>query len=204
MDQSAWEVRRDIEQTRQDLDEDLDALGEKMSPRQAVRRRTDRMRGTLTSVRERVMGTAEDASSGIASGAGSVRDKAADVTSSVSDTAEHAADTIKTQAGGNPIAVGVVAFGFGALIGSMLPETKTERDAAPQLREHVVEPVKHTATDAARDVTKELKGKAEDAADRIKESAQQGAEHVRDDAGQRMDEMKGQLMERSQGTDAQG
>jgi Protein of unknown function (DUF3618) len=203
MDQSAWEVRRDIEQTRQDLDEDLDALGEKMSPRQAVRRRTDRMRGTLTSVRERVMGTAEDASSNLASGAGSVRDKAAGMASTVSETASGAADTIKSQADGNPIAVGVVAFGFGALIGSMLPETKTERDAAPQLREHLVEPIKHTATDAARDVTQELKGSAEDAADRIKESAQQGAEHVRDDAHHQIDEMKGQIEGKSRETDAQ-
>ena len=63
MGQSAQQVRADIERTREDLGQDLDAIGDKISPRQAVRRRTDRVRGTLTDMKERVMGSAESATS---------------------------------------------------------------------------------------------------------------------------------------------
>ena len=84
MGQSAQQVRADIERTREDLGQDLDAIGDKISPRQAVLRRTDRVRSKLTDMKERVMGSAESAPSSVSSGgssvAGSVRDTASDVT----------------------------------------------------------------------------------------------------------------------------
>jgi hypothetical protein len=206
MGQSAQQVRADIERTREDIGQDLDAIGDKISPRQAVRRRTDRVRSKLTVMRERVMGSAENARSTVSSEgssvAGSVRDAASDVASSVGDAASgaagavrHAPDVVKKQTEGNPMAVGLIAFGLGALAGTILPSTQTEKSMAPQMRERVVEPMKETASEAARDMGKDLRGSAEEAADRVKQTAQEGARRLTDGTRQRMQDVKSQAQE---------
>jgi gas vesicle protein len=206
MGQSAEQVRADIERTREDLGQDLDAIGDKISPRQAVRRRTDRVRGTLTDIKERVMGSAESATSFVSSEgssvAGSVRDAASDVASSVGDAASGAADTVrgapdvvKTQTEGNPVAVGLIAFGLGALAGTILPSTQTEKSMAPELRERVVEPVKETASEAVREMGQDLRGSAEEAAERVKQTAQEGAQRLTGDARHRMEDVKSEAQE---------
>ena len=201
MGQSAQQVRADIERTREDLGQDLDAIGDKISPRQAVRRRTDRVRGTLTDMKERIMGSAESATSSVSSGgssmAGSVRDTASDVTSAVGDAASGAVDAvrgapdvIKTKTEGNPMAVGLIAFGLGALAGTILPSTQTEKSIAPQLRERVVEPMKETASEAAREVGQDLRGSTEEAAERVKQTAQEGAQRLTEETRHRMEDVK--------------
>jgi hypothetical protein len=200
MGQSAQQVRADIERTREDLGQDLDAIGDKISPRQAVRRRTDRVQSKLTVMRERVMGSAESARSTVSSEGssvtGSVRDAASDVASSVGDAASgaadavrHAPDVVKKQTEGNPMAVGLIAFGLGALAGTILPSTQTEKSMAPQLRERVVEPMKESVSEAAREVGQDLRGSAEEAADRLKQSAQGGAQRLTDETRQRMEDV---------------
>jgi gas vesicle protein len=201
MGQSAQQVRADIERTRENLGQDLDAIGDKINPRQAVRRRTDRVRSTLMDVKERVMGSAESATSSVSSGgssmAGSVRDTASDVTSAVGDAASGAVDAvrgapdvIKTKTEGNPMAVGLIAFGLGALAGTILPSTQTEKSIAPQLRERVVEPMKETASEAAREVGQDLRGSTEEAAERVKQTAQEGAQRLTEETRHRMEDVK--------------
>jgi gas vesicle protein len=206
MGQSAQQVRADIERTREDLGQDLDAIGNKISPRQAVRRRTDRVRSKLTDMRERVMGSAESATSTVSSEgssvAGSVRDAASDVASSVADaasgaadTVRHAPDVVKRQTEGNPMAVGLIAFGLGALAGTILPSTQTEKSMAPQLRERVVEPVKETASQAAHEVGQELRGSTEEAAERVKQTAQQGAQRLSEETRHRVEDVKSEVQQ---------
>jgi gas vesicle protein len=206
MGQSAQQVRADIERTREELGQDLDAIGDKISPRQAVRRRTDRVRGTLTDMKERVMGSAEIVTSTVSSEgssvAGSVRDAASDVASSVADaasgaadTVRHAPDVVKEQTEGNPMAVGLIAFGLGALAGSILPSTQTEKSMAPQLRERVVEPIKETASEAAREVGQDLRGSAEEAAERVKQTAHEGAQRLTEETRHRVEDVKSEVQQ---------
>jgi hypothetical protein len=54
--QSPEELRREIEQTRAELSQDLDAIGDRVSPGRMVERRRNRMRNGVSSLRERVMG----------------------------------------------------------------------------------------------------------------------------------------------------
>jgi hypothetical protein len=206
MGQSAEQVRADIERTREDLGQDLDAIGNKISPRQAVRRRTDRVRNKLTIMRERVMGSAESATSVVSSEgssvAGSVRDAASDVASSVADAASGAADTVrhapdlvKRQTEGNPMAVGLIAFGLGALAGTILPSTQTEKSMAPQLRERVVEPMKETASQAAHEVGQDLRGSAGEAAERVKQTAQEGAQRLSEETRHGVEDVKSEVQQ---------
>ena len=61
MGQSTYELRRDIEQTRADLGETLDAIGDRVSPGRMIERRKNRMTSGIRSFKDRVMGTAEQA-----------------------------------------------------------------------------------------------------------------------------------------------
>jgi len=124
----------------------------------------------------------------VASAAGSVRGVASGATEAIRDTPE----TLRRQAQGNPVAVGVIAFGVGALVGSLLPKTKTEQSVAPVLQEKVVEPVKDVATEAAREVAPKLREGVQEAAREVKETAQEGAKQVTQGAHQGIDEVSSQ------------
>ncbi|TFI47950.1 DUF3618 domain-containing protein, partial [Micrococcus endophyticus] len=54
------EIRAEIERTRHQLGQDVDALAEKVSPTKAVSRQTNRMKDGLLSVKENIMGSPED------------------------------------------------------------------------------------------------------------------------------------------------
>ena len=80
MGQSAEELRRDIEDTRNHMGTTLDAIGDRVSPSRIVDRRRNRMRATYWAARDAVMGTARDTGQSVSartSGAGaSIGDKA--------------------------------------------------------------------------------------------------------------------------------
>ena len=74
MGQSTEELRREIEYTRDDLGQTLDAIGDRVSPGRIVERRKNRVVNGLSSVRDRVMGTASDAGNSIGDTAGGTVD----------------------------------------------------------------------------------------------------------------------------------
>src|SRR5690606_40711927 len=111
----------DIERTRTELSRDVDALGEKVKPGNVARRQVDRVRSGVTSVKDRVMGSAHDTvdsardtSHGVAErgreAASSVADSARSTASSVADTVSSAPRAMREQTQGNPLAVGLVAL----------------------------------------------------------------------------------------------
>ena len=56
---------------------------------------------------------------------------------------------MKRRAQGNPLAAGMIAFGLGMLVSSLIPSTEKEREAVSQLQENL-EPVKEKASEVAR------------------------------------------------------
>jgi len=60
MGQSAEELRRDIERTREGLGDTLDAIGDRVSPGRIMERKKNRVTTGLRTARERVMGTVTD------------------------------------------------------------------------------------------------------------------------------------------------
>jgi gas vesicle protein len=95
-------IRRQIEHTQRVLSADVNALAEKVNPRRAVARRTDRARQTLTTVKDSIMGTAEDAVSTVSGtatdAASTVTDTTKNAVSTVSDAAQSAASTVSDTA----------------------------------------------------------------------------------------------------------
>ncbi|MDH6227264.1 DUF3618 domain-containing protein [Streptomyces sp. MJP52] len=96
-------MRAEIEATRDQLSSDVDQLTRRASPRRAVRRRTNRVRGTAAGIRDRVMGTASYTAHGVSDTTSQAAHRASDTASQAahraSDTAQSAAGSLQEGAG---------------------------------------------------------------------------------------------------------
>src|SRR4051812_45010448 len=184
MSRNADQIRQEIEATRGQLAQNLEAIGDKVSPkhvgesipervspRRILNRQTEKVKDGLSSVGDSVMGRASSAANTVG---GSVRGVAGTTSASVSSARQDAANqvqslservrSVSTSAGdqlkaapdANPMASALVAFGAGLVVGLALPPTRPERQAASTVRDQVVEPVKQQALQAGKAVTGEL------------------------------------------------
>jgi len=176
MGQSAEELRRDIEQTREDLGGHLDALGDRVSPGRIIERRRNRFRDGLTSARARIFGSEDDEGTGSQSGAG-VGDRVSDV----GETVKQAPQLARQQAQGNPLLAGLVAFGAGFAAAAAFPGTATESEMADRLKERA-QPLKDEATKVGQDVAATMRQTGEQAAEQLKTTATEGVEQVKETA----------------------
>ena len=188
------QIRSEIDQTQRELSADVDALTEKLSPPRIVERRVRRTRSAVTNMKDRIMGstsdtyqmagsTASGARESVSARASAARDtaagaasSAADTVSSAVDTARSAPDTVRRRTEGNPLAAGLIAFGAGWLISSLLPATEPEQQVAAQ--------VKDFAAEQGRPVAEQLGQAGQQAAQELKESAQERAAVVRETAAE--------------------
>lgn len=175
--QSPEEIRADIEATRRELGQDVDALADKVTPSKIMDRQKNKVRGAFTSVREHVMGAADDAGSSL-SHAG---EAAASGVEHAGQSVAHAGQAVARKAKGNPLAAGLVAFGAGLLVASLIPASDKERELAAKVEEKA-QPLIDEAKDAAREVGQNLKEPAREAVDSVKSTAQDAAQTVADEA----------------------
>jgi len=216
-------IRRQIEQTQRELSYDVDALNEKVNPSRVMDRRVTAAKGRLSSVKDRVMGSAQDTRSGAQyraqSAAGTVQDRAQSAAGTVQETAQGAAetvqgaaqqaahavqqapDTIVRQAQGNPLAAGLIAFGVGWLVASLLPASQRERQLAQQaenaVREHKDE-LLAPAKQAAQEVGEQLRPAAQQAVEEVKSTAQGAAQTVKEEGQSAAQDVQGQAQQSRQ------
>jgi len=145
--------------------------------RQAVSDRASSARDTASDMASSARDTASDVAS-------SARDTASDVASSAADTVRSAPETVRRRAQGNPLAAGLIAFGAGWLLSSLLPASQPEQQVATQ--------VKDFAAEQGRPVARELSQAGQQAAGELRESAQQRAEAVRQTAADAAATVKGE------------
>lgn len=181
MGRTASELRHDIEQRRIDLTRDFEQLGDRVSPSRAVERRTAAVKGSLVSVRERVMGKADDVTGSAQDRAESAKQALQDASHSVSETVQGVPDTVRHQTQGNPLAAGLVAFGLGLIAATVLPGTRQEEELA-QMVQPQLEKAARAAGSAAGDVVDELRPMAEESLQDLQGSAQEAVRHVADQA----------------------
>jgi Protein of unknown function (DUF3618) len=177
------EIRADIERTRAALSDNVDELAESVKPKNVAGRQVGKVKEAASNIKDRVMGSDDDDYSGSAVGA--VGDKASSAKDTVSEKASDARDAVrqapsrmKRRAQGNPLAAGMIAFGLGMLVSSLIPSTEKEREAVSQLQDNL-EPVKEKAAEVARDIGEGLKPAAQEAAESLKTTAQEGVENVK-------------------------
>jgi len=202
-------IRRQIEDTRRELSYDVDALNEKVNPARVVDRRVTAAKGRFTNMKERVMGSAHDttyrAQGAASNAAGSVQGAASSAADSVQNAASTAAgavqqapDTIVRQTQGNPLAAGLIAFGVGWLVSSLMPASEKERQLAQQaesaVKEHkdaLLEPAKQ----AAQEIGEQLKPAAQEAVESVKATAQDAATTVTEEGKAAAADVQGQAQQ---------
>jgi hypothetical protein len=195
-------IRRDIEQTRQSLSQDVDVLNEKVNPRYAVQRRKEAARSSLSRARDRVMGSMPSMGSGNSGSAGNGYGNGSGSGSggtvqAMGDRMSSAPDLARSQAQGNPLAAGLIAFGAGWLVSSLLPATQAEQQAARAVQERasdLAEPAKEMAKDAAS----QLQGSAQQAADSVRSTAQDAVQEVKGEAQSAKSDVQGQAQSSAQ------
>ena len=165
----------DIEATRTNLTRDIDELTDKVSPSRVLDRRKEAAKGRIGSIRDKVMGSATDAS-------GSLSGTASRTTESISDTASGAFNGLESRAQGNPLAAGVVAFGAGMLISALIPASDKEAQAAQKLTQVAKEqgqPLIDEAKSVGQDMTADLKESAADSAQQVQATARDSARNIK-------------------------
>ncbi len=197
------QIRGDIERTQASLSADVDALTEKVSPPRIMERRVQRTRSAVTDFKDRIMGSTSDATSALGetagSAAGTARDTAAHAKDTVAGTASSAADMVtsapeqaRRRAIGNPLAAGLVAFGAGMLLASLLPATEPEQQVAEQVKDVATEkgrPVAQQLGQAGQEAARELKDSAQQKIQSVKETATDAASTVADEAHAQKDDL---------------
>ena len=185
-DRSPDQIRSDIERTRRELGGDVDALADKVTPSKIMQRQTDKVKSTLGSVSDRVMGAASHTG---------------DAASSATDTLEQLPHQAANTAKGNPLAVGLISFGIGWLAASLVPASEKEKQLAGSLKD-AAQPLISEATDVAKqladsmrepaqDAVAAVKDSATDAVDEVKSAAQGAAGDVKDEAASAKDTVAG-------------
>ena len=179
-------IRREIERTQAGLSSDVDRLTEKVTPGRIVERRVGRARATAGRWKDKVMGAAPDRSPAAAAAAASgVRDTVSDAAGNLHDTVQQAPRVLRQQAQGNPIAAGLIAFGAGWLVSSLLPASKAEQRLAEQAKDRagdLAQPLAEQAKQVAGEVQQELTPQARQAAEAVRDTAADAARTVADDA----------------------
>jgi gas vesicle protein len=205
MGQTADELRREVAARRADISRDLDAIGDKVSPKQAIQRRRIAVRMRARDMKEAVMGTADETVGTMSEATESARGRIGQELTHAGEQVSNAPEMAKQRVQGNPLAAGLIAFGVGMLAASLIPESRREREltryaedglqkARGQLQEagqevmgelrddarEAVEQVREVAGDAASAITDQGK----EAATHVTEEARSSAEHVADEVKQ--------------------
>ena len=189
-------IRADIEATRARLGTNVDAVADKVTPSNIVHRQTDKVRDAVTGVKEKIMGAADHATTTVhdtaTTGTGHTTNAmhtAGDNLHQATDTVQaklsdagqavsHAPDQVKAKTAGNPLAAGLIAFGAGMLLSSLIPASDKEREAADQLKT-AAQPLAEQVTDAAKTMVQDLKEPAQEAMDNVKTTATDAAHNVK-------------------------
>jgi gas vesicle protein len=189
-------IRADIEATRARLGTNVDAVADKVTPSNIVHRQTDKMKDAVTGVKEKIMGAADTATTHVHNTANAGTGHTTNAMHSAGDSLHQAQDTVsatlsdagqavsaapdqvKAKTAGNPLAAGLIAFGAGMLVSSLIPASQKEREAADQLKT-AAQPLATQVTDAAKTMAQDLKEPAQEAMDNVKATATDAAQNVK-------------------------
>src|SRR6185295_4927873 len=127
-------IRADIERTRAAISDDVDDLAESVKPKNVAGRQVDKVKEAASNIKDHVMGSDDDDYDGSAVGtvsatASSAKEVVGEKASDAGEALRRAPRRAKRKAQGNPLAAGMIAFGLGMLVSSLIPSTEKEREA---------------------------------------------------------------------------
>ncbi|MCZ2836818.1 DUF3618 domain-containing protein [Modestobacter sp. VKM Ac-2985] len=205
-------IRREIEDTRANLSYDVDALNEKVNPTRVMDRRVGKAKSGMSGLKDKVFGAAHDTRDQVGNRAshaqGQAQGAAHNAAGSVQgaahnakDAVQQAPDTLQRQAQGNPLAAGLIAFGVGWLVSSLLPTSEKEKQLASQAETAFNEnkqPLVDQAKNVAQEMGDNLKPAAQDAMESVKSTAQDGVETVKSEGQSAASDVQGKTKDSKQ------
>ena len=208
MGEDTARLREEIEATREDLSRDVDAVAFKASPQRIVNDRVEAAKSKVTGVKERVMGSAHETTSNMQGSLSGAAQSSSQKLHSAADTAREApgqvAGQVTYRTKGNPLAAGLIAFGVGWLVSSLLPATSVETRAVEQGKDLATEHgVLDAVKQAGQEIGENLKPAAQDAVEQVKGTAAQGAAAVKEHGAQAAQAVKDEAAYQAQDAKAQ-
>jgi gas vesicle protein len=173
-------IRAQIALTRADLSADVNELGDKVSPTQMAKRQGDRIKGAASSVKDRILGSADSATSATGEAMSAMGGAVAD-----------APGKVARQTQGSPVAAGLIAFGAGMLLASLFPASPAEAQAAAVVKEQA-QPLVDRAASAAKEVAGNLQEPAQHALESVKSTAADAVDTVKAEATASAEDVKNQ------------
>lgn len=179
MGQTAGELRADIEQRRERMSGTVDAIEDRVMPGRIIGRRKNAARNWMDRTRGRVMGTPHRMAAHLPSP--EIADKASSGAHQVAETISSAPEQLVAQTRGAPLIAGGIAFGVGAMLALVLPESEAEIHLGEQVQPQV-EAVTDAAKDAAQQTLAATKESAQESVGELTETAAEHAQEMRDTA----------------------
>jgi len=180
-------IRAEIEQTRAEMSETVDALGYKADvktrAKENLQDKKESAKESIVGVKDKIVGAGDSVTSKI-SGAGE------SVTSTVSDRTPDAGQVkAKARRGAsvaqqNPLGLALGSVAVGVLAGMLLPATRVEDEKLGEMSDSVIDKVKETGQEALEHGKQIAQETAQSAQETIKESGQEHAQQVKDSAQQ--------------------
>ena len=203
------ELREDIERQRRSIGYTVDQIQNRVSPGRITARGRYRVRRWLIDSKDRVMGNdqsdypwerwsrdlsqkagdmsdrAGDAVTGakdvLSQKAVEMSDRAGDAVSGAKDILTEAPEKLRQKTKGNPLAVGLIAFGGGILAGALLPESQIEGRAMRSV-EPTLAGAASGAAQVAREIGEDVKESTSASVEEVKEKASTAADNVKEEA----------------------
>jgi hypothetical protein len=190
-------VQRQVQRTRSTMtnlkDRIMGSAGEQ-APAMGTGAMSAGMSSSASSARDAVMENASSARDAVMENASSAKDAVMEKAASAADAASAVPAAARQRTRGNPLVAGLVAFGAGWLLSSLLPATGPEQQAASQVKDLAMEkgrPVAEQLSKAGQQAGQELRESARQRAEVVKETAAGAASAVTDEAQSRASDVAG-------------
>jgi hypothetical protein len=196
MGQDPDAIREDIEQTRADMSETVEAIGYKAD---VPSRAKDKVSQTVDNMKNKVSGTATRAKQAVTGTTSRVGD-ATPSGSEVKQTTRRAAGLAKE----NPLGLAIGAAALGFLAGLAVPSTRVENEKLGPVADQVKDRVKETgqeALDRGKQVAQDV---ASTAAETAKEKTQEHGQELADSARQNAQDVRSEASSSSSSSPAAG
>lgn len=153
------------------------------------------VRTAASQAADRVSGAAHAATSSVQDAASAAAGTVQDATSTAVGAVQEAPQAIRRQTRGNPLAAGLIAFGAGWLVSSLLPATRREQELADEARQVTQEKVAPLAQQVAGEVTENLREPAQQAVESVKFTAQDAKDTVADEGRSAAQDVQGRAQD---------
>ena len=182
MTNNTEQIKADIEATRADLSQDVDALAQTVRPANVARRQKNKARSAVFGAKDKAKSAVFGAKDTVMSSVSQVQSASGDALQSTGEAISSAPQVARQRAEGNPLAAGLIALGVGWLAGSLVPATRVERQAADALKKQAA-PLTQEVSDMTKEAVQNLQEPAKEAVAQVKSTGADAVHAVREEGG---------------------